>query len=201
MPTTSDGPPRDAGRSADPAAPAAPDQGQSSARETVPLDIGSRPSERETVLLDLDHPGAAELRNRETVQLPRQRGRPGGRTRRAPLIVAAAFATCWAALLSWLPVAVVLGVTRFAEGAGGVLAAAQAGLAAWLLGHGVPLGTSVGPVTLAPLLLTVLALWRLSRAGLHVTRAMGARGTGSPRAALTAGIAVGIGYGALGALA
>ena len=55
-----------------------------------------------------------------------------------------------------------------------------AGLAGWLLGHGVPIGTPIGPLGLAPLLLTLLVGWRLNRAGLHVTRAIGARRSGAP---------------------
>jgi hypothetical protein len=208
MPTTPDGPARGAGRSADPEEPSAFDGVHPSARETVPIDVRPRtprPDNRETVLIDPGrdnrHPHDKDIGNRETVRLPAQRPRPGARTNRAPLIVAAGFATLWAALLSYLPVAVVLGLARSIEGAGGVLPAARIGLGAWLLGHGVPLGTSVGPIALAPLLLTLLALWRLNRAGVHVTRAMGARGSGSVRAALTAAVTVGAAYGALGALA
>ena len=118
---------------------------------------------RKTVRIDAGRPGAADdLGNRETVHLPLQRRPP--QTRRAPLVVAAAFATLWAALLSYLPVAVVMGLARSMEGSGGILGSARVGLAAWLLGHGVPLGTSIGPISLAPLLLTLLAGWRLTRA-------------------------------------
>jgi hypothetical protein len=115
--------------------------------------------------------------------------------------VAAGFATLWAALVSFVPVAAVIGLARTLEGAGGLGGAMRTGLAAWLLGHGVPLGTSLGPLTLAPLLLTLLAAWRLNRAGLHVTRAIGARRSGSVRAALLVAVAVGLWYGVLGALA
>ena len=77
-----------------------------------------------------------------------------------------------------------------------------AGLAGWLLGHGVPLGTSTGPLGLAPLLLTLLAAWRLNRAGLHVTRAIGARAQRLAAAgALQVAGTIGIAYGLLGALA
>jgi hypothetical protein len=133
-------------------------------------------------------------------RLPQQRGAQR-RDGRAPLVVAAGFATLWAALLSYLPVTLVMWMARTLEGADGFTGAATAGLAAWLLGHGVPLGTSIGPIALAPLLLTLLAGWRLNRAGLHVTRALGARHSGSLRAAAIAAVAVGIGYGLLGALA
>ena len=65
----------------------------------------------------------------------------------------------------------------------------------------MPLHTATGPLGLAPLALTVLALWRLTRAGVHVSRAIGARDTRSPRRALLAAVAVGIAYALLGALA
>ncbi len=144
-------------------------------------------------------PDDAMLGRRDTVRVPTQRRPPAGR--RAPLVVAALFATLWAALLSYLPVAAVIGLARTLEGSGGLLGAAHAGLAGWLLGHGVPIGTSIGPLALAPLLLTVLMIWRLNRAGLHVTRAIGARHTGSPGRALLVATVVGVAYAILGALA
>jgi hypothetical protein len=211
MPTTGDHPARGAGRSTDPKQPYADDGVPPPARETVPIEVRPRvpreqprepgqprEQDRETVRIDLGRPD--DLAHRETVHLPAQRGRPPGRGR-APMAVAVGFATLWAALLSYLPVALVMGLARSMEGAGGLVGSARVGLGAWLLGHGVPLGTSVGPVALAPLLLTLLAAWRLSRAGVHVTRAIGARGNGSPKAAATVAAAVGVAYGLLGALA
>ncbi len=190
-------------------------------RETVPVDVARRARDlddpdliHETVPVDVAHhrtrridvERAARERatvvidpNRETVKVPGQR-RPPDRAGRAPLPVAAGFATLWAALVSFLPVVAVIGLARTLEGAGGLAGAMRTGLAAWLLGHGVPLGTSLGPLALAPLLLTLLAAWRLNRAGLHVTRAIGARRSGSPRAALLVAVAVGLWYGVLGAL-
>lgn len=172
------------------------------ARETVPV-RPSAPADRPTVRVDPADRATVRLDpgNRETVKLPGQR-RPPPRSRgRAPLPVAAAFATCWAALVSYVPVAAVIGLARTIEGQGGLGGAAHAGLAGWLLGHGVPIGTSIGPLGLAPLLLTLLAGWRLNRAGLHVTRAIGARRSGSPRAALLVAGMIGISYAVLGALA
>ncbi|WP_083802239.1 DUF6350 family protein, partial [Micromonospora sp. ATCC 39149] len=58
-----------------------------------------------------------------------------------------------------------------------------------------------GPLGLTPLALTVLVVWRLTRAGVHASRAIGARGGRSPRQAFTAAGAVGTGYALLGALA
>src|SRR4051794_40272493 len=69
---------------------------------------------RETVVLDPDAPS-----RRETVKVPGPR-RPPDRSGRAPLLVAAAFATLWAALLSYLPVFAVIGLARTLEGAGGL---------------------------------------------------------------------------------
>lgn len=166
------------------AKPHEPDQN----RPTVAVDPRNHP----TVRVDTGkHP---------TVKLPGQR-RPADSRNRAPLPVAAAFATLWAALLSYVPVAAVIGLARTLEGQGGLGGAAHAGLAGWLLGHGVPIGTSIGPIGLAPLLLTLLAGWRLNRAGLHVTRAIGARRSGSPRAAVSVAVMIGAAYGMLGLLA
>ncbi|GAB3963395.1 DUF6350 family protein [Plantactinospora veratri] len=131
------------------------------------------------------------------------RPRPAGTTRRgrAPLAVAAAVAAGWAALVGYLPVAVVLGVARFAEGSGEVVGAARLGLAGWLLGHGVPLQTDAGAFGLPPLALAMLAAWRLNRAGVHVSRAVRVRERPSAGRALAVAVAVGIGYGVIGGLA
>ncbi|MDG4828560.1 DUF6350 family protein [Solwaraspora sp. WMMD1047] len=125
--------------------------------------------------------------------------RPGGG--RAPLAVAAAVAAGWAAILSYLPVAAVMGLAQLAEDAGTIGGAARVGLAGWLLGHGVPLETSAGRFGLVPLALGAIAAWRLSRAGVHASRAIGARGGGTPAQALSAAGAVGLWYGLLGLLA
>lgn len=157
------------------------------------------PDTRETVRITVRDPMA----NRETVRLPQQRtgGARGGKSRRAPLVVAAAAATVWAAVVSYLPVAVVMGLAQLTEGAASIGGAARLGLAGWLLGHGVPLDTAAGTLGLAPLALAVLAAWRVARAGVHVTRAIGARHRGSPAQALAVAGTIGIGYGVLGAIA
>jgi hypothetical protein len=152
-------------------------------RETVPVAVRPEPEHIHNQPTVRVEPAARE---RETVRLPRQR-EPADARKRPPLLVAAAFATMWAALLSYLPVALVIGLARTLEGQGGLLPALHAGLAGWLLGHGVPVWTSIGPLGLAPLLLTLLAGWRLNRAGLHVTRAVGARRSGAPGRALAVG--------------
>ncbi|MFF0151306.1 DUF6350 family protein [Micromonospora sp. NPDC005203] len=132
------------------------------------------------------------------VPAPHSGGTPRGR---APLPVAAGVAACWAALTSYLPVAIVLGLVQLGTDSSTLTNTLRTALAGWLLGHGVPLHTASGPLGLAPLALTVLALWRLTRAGVHVSRAIGARDTRSPRRALLAAGSVGIAYALLGALA
>ncbi|WP_406072778.1 DUF6350 family protein [Micromonospora sp. NBC_01638] len=132
------------------------------------------------------------------VPAPRAGGSPRGR---APLPVAAAVAAGWAALTSYLPVAIVLGLVHLGADSTTLTSTLRTALAGWLLGHGVPIHTESGPLGLAPLALTVLALWRLTRAGVHVSRAIGARDSRSPRRALLAAGAVGIAYALLGALA
>ncbi|GGJ99495.1 hypothetical protein GCM10010123_31710 [Pilimelia anulata] len=154
------------------------------ARDSDPAGDDAQP----TVLLDLD-----ELRSRPTVVLPRQR-RPG--RKRAPLLLAAAVAVGWATLVSALPplLAGWFAGTGFGTGL-------RLGLAGWLLGHGVPVRTAVGPLTLAPLALGALAAWRLERAGLHAVRAIGARRTGAIGRTLAVAGALGLVYGLVGGLA
>ncbi|GIF06472.1 cell division protein PerM [Actinoplanes siamensis] len=188
MPSTTDRP----GGSEDPFAVAEALQSVVRDTEAVPVAGDPEPETRDTVVVDEEMLG-----RRETVRVPGQR-RPPERTRGAPLPVAVAFATLWAALLTYLPVAAVLGLARTLEGAGGLAGAAHAGAAAWLLGHGVPIGTSIGSLGLAPLLLTVLVLWRLQRAGLHVTRAIGARRSGSTGSALLVALCVAAAYALVG---
>jgi Family of unknown function (DUF6350) len=117
------------------------------------------------------------------------------------LPVAAAVTTLWAALLSYLPVAVVMALVQFADQASTVADTARLGLAAWLLGHWVPLGTSVGPFGVAPLALTLLAGWRVARAGVHTSRAVGARRRASLRETAVVAVTVGAAYGLVGAVA
>ncbi|MFI5890670.1 DUF6350 family protein [Actinoplanes sp. NPDC051513] len=189
---------------------------QVSARKTVPVDRATEAVDRPTEAVDrpteaVDRPTEAvgqktvlvddkALGERPTVKVPGQR-RPPKPPRRAPLPVAAAFATLWAAVLCYLPVAAVIGLARTLEGQGGLGGAAHAGLAGWLLGHGVPIGTSIGPLGLPPLLLTFLIIWRLNRAGLHVTRAIGARRSGRMGHALLVGFGIALMYSLLGSVA
>jgi hypothetical protein len=196
--------PVEAGWDTDPLdAPVAADRGIRPADVPVEAGMEGSPADgsRETVLIDPgNRPTVRVGPNPKAAKVPGQR-RPAGRSGRAPLLVAAGFATLWAALLSYLPVAAVIGLARTMEGVGGLGGAARAGLAGWLLGHGVPIGTAIGPLALAPLLLTLLVGWRLNRAGLHVTRAIGARHSAAPRDALLVAGAVGLCYAVLGLLA
>ncbi|MFC7757290.1 DUF6350 family protein [Catellatospora bangladeshensis] len=204
-----------------------PDAARVAVRETVKLDL-SRPagpartpdgSDRDvadgdygddvvatmdTVLIPHGRPGE-DVSTMETVLLPR--GRPAGtrRPRGAPLPVAALVNTGWAALQLLGPLFLLTVAVRAAEGPIDWALSLRFVLAGWLLGHGVPLTVALdgrlGAMELAPLALTALALWRVSRAGVHTTRAIGAQGSGSFRQAALAAGAVGLVYGVFGVAA
>jgi hypothetical protein len=133
---------------------------------------------------------------------PAPRGGVGPRTsRRPPLALAAAVTTCWAAVVSLAPVLAVVLLAHLVSGADAqVSQVLRVGLAGWLLAHGVELRTGTGPLGLAPLGFTVLAVWRVARAGVHTTRAIGGRRRGSPRLAVVAAVAVAVVYGLLGVI-
>src|SRR4051794_31003350 len=83
------------------------------ARETVPVERRTEPVGRQTEPVGVeDRPTVLVdekiLGDRPTVKVPGQR-RPPALARRAPLPVAVAFATAWAAALCYLPVAAVIG--------------------------------------------------------------------------------------------
>lgn len=162
------------------------------ARRTVPINPRTEPlHQRETVRLE-----------RLTVRLPRQRPARGGRARaRAPVALAAGVAAGWAALVTFVPVAVFAILLQAAEaGPPAVAGPVRVAAAGWLLAHGVPLQTPGGPLSIAPLALSALAAWRVTRAGVHVTRALGARDRGSFWQAMAASGAVAVGYGGIGAV-
>jgi Family of unknown function (DUF6350) len=120
--------------------------------------------------------------------------------RRAPLALAASVTTGWAALVSLVPVLAVVLLAHFVSGADAQVShVLRVGLAGWLLAHGVELRAGGGPLGLAPLIFTVVAAWRVARAGVHTTRAIGGRRRGSPRLALSAAAAVAVAYGVIGA--
>ena len=119
---------------------------------------------------------------------------------RAPLAVAATVAAVWAALVSYGSVLALTAIATAGSGtgSGGV---ARLAVAAWLLGQGVPLSTSGDRITLVPLAITALAAWRLTRAGVHVSRAIGGHHSRTVGPAFAAGVAAGTSYGLIGAIA
>jgi hypothetical protein len=156
---------------------------------------------------DEDDEAAVRLENRETVRLPIQR-RPEGsqppqpRTRKAPLALAATVTTFWAAVVSLAPVLLVVGLVYALDSAGGTAGRVlRFGTAAWLLAHGVPVHVGFGTIGLAPLGISLIAAWRVARAGVHTARAVGARRGRTPWPAAAAGGAVGLVYGIFGLLA
>lgn len=126
--------------------------------------------------------------------------RAGARRTGAPLPLAAAVAALWAALFGMAPVLLLALVGAIGTGAS-MADAAGIGAGAWLLAHGVPVTTPTDRITLMPLAITLWVGWRLTRAGVHASRATGALRTVSAWPAVRAGLAVGAGYAALGALA
>jgi hypothetical protein len=153
-----------------------------------------------------DDDAATRLENRETVRLPIQR-RPVSRAappraRKAPLALAAGVTTLWAAVVSFVPMLVIVGLVYALDQSGvGAGRIVRFGLSAWLLAHGVPIHTGLGAVSLVPLALSVVAAWRVARAGVHTARAIGARRGTSPWPAVAAGGTVGVAYGVVGGIA
>ncbi len=136
-----------------------------------------------------------------SVPAPRRPPAPGS-ARRAPVALAAAVTTTWAALVSLAPVLTVVLLASLVAGAGAPLGQViRVALAGWLLAHGVELRTGTGPLGLVPLGFSVFAAWRVARAGVHTTRAIGGRRRRSPRLVLLAAVSVAIVYGLLGAIA
>ncbi|MFE2918072.1 cell division protein PerM [Kitasatospora indigofera] len=102
------------------------------------------------------------------------------------------------ALLGLAAVAVpILGlwvVTPYADDTAG--GAARLAGTVWLLGHGGPLGRggSGAPLTVTPLLLTLLTAWQLHRAGRRAAGGPPAAGTGARAGGRGGAVAVGAGY-------
>jgi hypothetical protein len=133
-----------------------------------------------------------------SVALPRQRSAAQQRRRGAPLAVAAVVAAAWAAITSY---GLVLGLVALgAIGSGGTpTGVARLGLAVWLLGHGVALDTPTDRISLIPLALTAFAAWRVARAGVHASRAVGGHRRRGPGRAIGAAATVAGVYALLGA--
>ena len=104
---------------------------------------------------------------------------PAGR--RAPVLLAAAVTAGWAAVVSYVSVLAVVTLLVMVSGGAPVPVVLRFGTGGWLLAHGVPLHTGAGPLGLVPLAVSALAAWRVNRAGMHTTRAIGARRSGSVR--------------------
>jgi hypothetical protein len=113
------------------------------------------------------------------------------------LWVAAGVTTLWAALVSYLPVLVLVGLLSQVGGGAAVSARLRFGTAFWLLAHGVPLSVNGDRLALVPLGVSILAAWRINRAGVHTARAIRAR---SAARALAAAASVAVVYAGLGAL-
>jgi len=144
-------------------------------------------------------PSDDELATMPTVRIPWQRPaerkppRPG-----APLVVAALINTGLATLVSVSVMILLVLTARFTLGQKPNGAEVTVALAGWLLAHGVALTAPIGKLAVAPLAVTLLAAWRLSRAGVHTARGIGARGTGSVATAAYVAGAIGIVYGVVG---
>ena len=116
--------------------------------------------------------------------------------------VAAGVNALWAAAWSLVPILVTVAVvTLVGSPRPPVTTTLRYGMAAWLLGHGVPLRLDGQPITLVPLAVTALAIWRCVRAGRNTTRALGVRRARSVRPAVVVAASVAIPYGLLGAAA
>jgi Family of unknown function (DUF6350) len=168
------------------------------ARDRVPAD--RVPSDRESVdrapaeRVPAPRGGAASAE-----RAPGSGGRGEPRSGGAPLVLAAAVTTGWAVLVSATPVLLaVAGVLLISPSPTDSEAVLRTGFASWLLAHGVPLSTGLGPISLVPLAITALAAWRVARAGVHAARAAGARRSRSVAPALRAGAAVAVAYGVYG---
>src|SRR5262245_6344980 len=176
-------------------------------REDGPAARTARAAQRDTVRTPVpagrtDRSGGVALDSSAVARVPAQRTGSGQPRGRAPLPVAAAVVTLWAALLSALPVTEIVALAQLADAPSvSTMSVLRYGLAGWLLGHGVPLHTGLGTVGLTPLAVSALAAWRVARAGVHVTRAIRAHHTGSARHAFRVALAVGVAYSGLGVAA
>jgi hypothetical protein len=141
------------------------------------------------------------------VRPPRQIARAA--ERRTPIgipwlraIVAVVVNATLAAFTAILPLAalIVLAILT-AHGHLSTMVTARFSLAGWLLSFGVPLQTSFGSLSLAPLAFAWLAGWRIMRGGVHTTRALRAQDSRDLRRALLVGLLFGIAYAVLTGIA
>ncbi|HEU0240452.1 MAG TPA: DUF6350 family protein [Micromonosporaceae bacterium] len=134
------------------------------------------------------------------IHLPSQRGSDATDVpHHAPLSVLAVVNALWAALWSLLPIiATVAAVTLAGPQRPSIVALIRYAMAAWLVGHGVPIRVADEPLALIPLAIALLAAWRCVRAGRNTVRALGARRADSVRPAIVVAISVAIPYGLFG---
>lgn len=97
------------------------------------------------------------------------------------------------------PVVAIALVVWIAESRSGapVYDAVRVAFNGWLLAHGVPLQTEVGPVGLTPLALSLVLFWQVMRAGANTAKATAAATIGE---GVSAAVAVGAVYGVIGAV-
>lgn len=165
--------------------------------ETLAAAEAAHLARRETVKLDLADPAGP-------ARPPRQVVRASGPARSASGIpwlrtaIAVTVNAVLAALVAVVPLAalIVLAVLT-AHGPLTTESVVRFSLAGWLLSLGVPLQTSFGSLSLAPLALGWLACWQMMRGGVHATRALRAQGSRDPRRALLAGLLFAVAYAVL----
>lgn len=156
---------------------------------------------RETDKLDLTEPAGPG-------RPPRQVARAAARKRPEDAVpwlrtgIAVTVNALIAALAAILPLAALVVLAAvLADGSVPASVAARFSLAGWLLSLGVPLQTSFGSVSLAPLALAWFAGWRIMRGGMNTTRALRAQHSGDPRRALLAGLLFAAAYALLAGIA
>jgi hypothetical protein len=161
-------------------------------------DVGSR-----TAIDDGAPSTATDNATRPTIRLAIRRwygeSPKAAPVRHAPLSLAATVNALWAAVWSLVPmVFIAAAVTLAGPQRPPVLQVVRYGLAAWLLGHGVPLRVAGQPIALIPLAVAALAAWRCVRAGRNTVRALRLRRARSVRPAVVIAVSVAIPYGLLG---
>jgi Family of unknown function (DUF6350) len=173
--------------------------------ETLAAAEAKHLSLRETVAFDLHEPAGPD--EGDEAPIPRQtaRGRMPAAAARgvralpwARVVTATLVNALLAALTAVLPVTLLTaGALLAADRPVSAATSVRVGLAGWLLSLGVPLRTDLGTLTLAPLALAALAAWRLVRAGVHTTRALGARSRRELRPVWQIGLLLGGAYAVL----
>ena len=171
-------------------------------RGSSPVDVAGRAGASASI--DETWPAAYGDRTRHesgtAIRLPSQRSSDATDVpQHAPLSVLAVVNALWAALWSLVPIlATVAAVTLAGPQRPSIIALIRYAMAAWLVGHGVPIRVADEPLALIPLAIALLAAWRCVRAGRNTVRALGARRADSVRPAIVVAISVAIPYGLLG---